>query len=148
MRGQNDKGSLKIFKLIRIINIYIYIYIYISLFVFQKFWGAKAPFSLNVASPLPSSSQAMDILQVVPWLCIILQVYKFWNKYELLMEVKNYMSRAGPRPRPFRPWPKAPNMERPPNMGALMGFFFFFFFFKLKKKCKLGVNFFFQGLKY
>ena len=48
MEGQNDKGSLKNFKLIRIIP-YIYIYIYISLFFFKNFRGAKAPFGLNVA---------------------------------------------------------------------------------------------------
>ena len=35
--------------------------------------------------------------------------------------------KATPRPRPFRPWPKTPNMERLLNMGAVRVFIFIFF---------------------
>ena len=48
MRGQNDKGSLKIFKLIRIINIYIYIYIYIFPYLFSKSFGGPRPPSVSM----------------------------------------------------------------------------------------------------
>ena len=44
MRGQNDKGSLKIFKLIRIINIYIYIFPYF----FSKNFGGPRPPSISM----------------------------------------------------------------------------------------------------
>ena len=123
MGGQNDKGSLKNFKLIRIIIIYIYIYIFPYLFS-KNFRGPRPPSVSMWLHHCP--------MLVKQWIscksyhgCVLYYKPTSREFNELLMEVVNYMSRAGPKPRPFRPWPKAPNMERPPNMGAVIFFFFF-----------------------